>query len=220
MCLVRNYSSIFRGFYKANDTTTPGRGRAFLWKSGLFWKSSAGLFEKLRSGQGSNFCRGNTVTRGVFNQVHGLVGQMQKLDFALLCIGRIRGHSDACREVNVQPFGVEPGGFADQCDGAVWPPRMRFPWWPAAAQSQTHRLRNEMQNRSCGMPFSPSAPLRREVSEPTRWPCVSLTPLKWSKSMNTERKFIPVALRAVNLRLEYEVHVPRIVQVGAIIRDG
>ena len=35
-----------------------------------------------------------------------------------------------------------------------------------------------------------------------------------------QRKFVAVALRAVNLRLQNEIHVPRVVQAGAVVGDG
>jgi hypothetical protein len=35
-----------------------------------------------------------------------------------------------------------------------------------------------------------------------------------------ERKFVAVALRAVDLRLQNEIQVPRVVQAGAIVGDG
>src|SRR6202008_1975556 len=64
-------------------------------------------------------CGSDAVARAVLDRVHGFIGQVQQFDFGL-GIRRIRSHSNARGEVNIQTFRVQPTRLADEL---VQPPR-------------------------------------------------------------------------------------------------
>jgi len=143
---------------------------------------------------------------------------MQQLDFRFR-VRRIRGDTDAGGEVNVQPFGFQPRCFADH---PMQPPRDHIRIFFRCLRQHNHELIATVAERE----INPAASVLHHLPDfgkqfrPNQMAMRVVNALEVVEIDEHQGEFVPVTLRTVNFRFEDEVHVPRIIETGAVVGDG
>jgi len=165
--------------------------------------------------QGPDFCRSHAIARGVLDQVHGFVSQVEQFNFAVGIV-RIGCNANAGGEVNVQSFGRKPGGFTDHLVEASGDDERVV---LRCLRQHDHKLVSAV--AKCEI--DPAARRLHHLpyfGEKLRSDQVSMRVVHAFEMIEIDehkRKLVAVALRAVDLRLENKIHVPRVIETSAIV---
>src|SRR5271166_6142642 len=168
-------------------------------------------------GENAHAGGGDAVPRGLFDQVHGLVGQVQQLSFRAR-IGGIRGDADARGDIHVDSSVLQPNSFANQL-------------MQAARDTEGIFLRRLRQQHNEFVAAIPEGEVDQaalvfdglaDFAEQLRAHQVAVRIVNVLEMIEVDEdqgKLERIAMRAVDFRVEHEIQMTRVVERGAIVRN-
>jgi hypothetical protein len=160
---------------------------------------------------------GYAIARGVLDEVHGFVGEMQEFGFRAR-VRRVRCDADACGDLHVDSRFSEPDGFADQFVQAAGNSEGVFfrSLWQQDDELVAAVAEGEIDHAAFF--FDGSADFGEELR--THQVAVGVVHVfKMVEVDEDQGKLERVPVRAVDFRIEHEIQMARIVKAGAIVSD-
>src|ERR1700691_1878654 len=160
---------------------------------------------------------GDAVARGVLNQVHGLIGQVEQLRFGA-GISRIRGYAHAGRNVDVNAGFLQPDRLSNQFVQAACHAKCVFLGCLRQQHDKFVSAIAEREVDQTALVLHGCADLRKQPGA-NQMTVGVVDVLEVVKVDKDQRKLKGVAVRAINLSIQHEIQMPGIVETCAVIRN-